>query len=67
VVGPLRNTLFLANNLRGIRAREKAAVLCLDFPFGTDLVPKVSTSQLLPHLPDGSIERPKSGKQITLF
>ncbi len=38
VVAPLRNTLLQVNNLSGIRsrAREEAAVLYLDFPFGTD-------------------------------
>jgi multidrug efflux pump subunit AcrB len=38
VVSPLRNTLLQVNNLSGIRtrAREEAAVLYLDFPFGTD-------------------------------
>ena len=38
VVAPLRNTLLQVNKLSGIRsrAREEAAVLYLDFPFGTD-------------------------------
>ena len=38
MVAPLRNTLLQVNNLTGIRsrARDEAAVLYLDFPFGTD-------------------------------